>query len=175
MPSKTPFIYTSSGGPPEVIPDDLLGETRREIAKKTRGKVLGTVYIPMPIWCDRGIISLANISPPRHRPLKSARFSTVCMPRAFISTVDKGKHGTSSGGYSRFTSCSCRDCPPPLSRGPFISTVDKSKHGTTSGGCAAFLLNINGVLAGCITAEAFWKCIWFIILHCNAIKQIMNY
>ena len=59
---KTLFIYTSSGGPPEVIPDDLLGETRREIVIKTQGKVLGTVYIQMPVWCDRGIISVMGLS-----------------------------------------------------------------------------------------------------------------
>ena len=37
--SHTPFIYTSSGGPPEVVPDKSPGETRGDRAIKTRGKV----------------------------------------------------------------------------------------------------------------------------------------
>ena len=80
----------------------------------------------------------------------------VFIPRAFILTVDKGKHGTSSGGYPRvvldgLARLSRRVCACPLSRqcftsvpGAFISTVDNSRgrHGTSSGGCAAFLVNI---------------------------------
>ena len=41
MISYTPFIYTSSGGPPEVVPDKSLGETRGDRAIKTRVKVPG--------------------------------------------------------------------------------------------------------------------------------------
>ena len=61
----------------------------------------------------------------------------VSIWRAFILTVDKGKHGTSSGGYPRvvldsLARLSRRVCACPLSRqcfisvpGAFISTVDK--------------------------------------------------
>ena len=61
----------------------------------------------------------------------------VRIPQAFISTVDKGKHGTSSGGCAVFVldglaRHSRRVCACPLSRqcltsvpGAFISTVDK--------------------------------------------------
>ena len=37
--NNTPFIYTSSGGPPEVVSDKSLGETRSDRAIETRGKV----------------------------------------------------------------------------------------------------------------------------------------
>ena len=48
MDSYTPFIYTSSGDPPEVVPDKSLGETRGDRAIKTRGKVPGAVYTAAP-------------------------------------------------------------------------------------------------------------------------------
>ena len=85
----------------------------------------------------------------------------VRIPRAFISTVDKGKHGTSSGGCAVFVldglaRHSLRVCAMfvlvlcpggvlPQSRERLYRQWTRGRHGTSSGGCAAFLVNINGV------------------------------
>ena len=51
---NTPFIHVlrrSSGGPLEVVPDKSLGETRGDMAIKTRGKVLG-----YRLYCKAGLV-----------------------------------------------------------------------------------------------------------------------
>ena len=84
--------------------------------------------------------------------------------RAFILTVDKGKHGKSSGGYPRvvldglarlsrrvcavFVLVLCPGSVLHQSRERLYRQWTRGRHGTSSGGCAAFLVNINGVL-GC--------------------------
>ena len=51
--SLIPRLYTRppSGGPPEVVPDESLGETRGNMAIKTRGKVLGC-----RLYCKAGLV-----------------------------------------------------------------------------------------------------------------------
>ena len=85
----------------------------------------------------------------------------VCIRRAFILTVDEGKHGTSSGGCAVFVLdglarqshhvCAvfvlvlCPGSVLPQSRERLYRQWTRGRHGTSSGGCAAFLVNINGV------------------------------
>ena len=87
----------------------------------------------------------------------------VCIrrARAFILTVDKGKHGTSSGGCAAFVLdglarlsrrvCAvfvlvlCPGSVLPQSRERLYRQWTRGRHGTSSGGCAAFWVNINGV------------------------------
>ena len=103
--------------------------------------------------------------------VEMARYFRFLLKRVFILTVDKGKYGTSSGGYPRvvlggLARLSCHVCAVfllvlcpgsvlPQSRERLYRQWTRGRHGTSSGGCAAFWVNMNRVINSLLCGQFF--------------------
>ena len=184
--SYTPFIYTSSGGTPEVVPDKSLGETWGDRAIKTQGKVPGcrlycrakirtgihwlatlhnrtfTTVLWSPVACKVN----ASGDHTKWRPYgyawtevfwivqlfkKDPRLKLAMIMNALLSSCSVAIQGCAAwkmgesapGKGEKQTARNCRNGEvfPVFIQRAFILTVDEGKHGTSSGGYPRVVLD----------------------------------